>query len=205
MSTAVAPPAPPADKLYTTADLLAMPDDGVERWLIDGRIVEFGRGGGGEPMTMRNKHHSRLESRVCHELESWLDTQAVPRGSVHAGEAGVRLRDEPDLTVGIDVVYLSPDLAARTEADEESTIIVGVPTLAVEIHSPHNTVEEIHLRLTTLRGAGVPVVWFIDPYQRTVGVHRPGRPPLVLNEDQTVDGGAELPGLSVPVARLFRR
>lgn len=202
MTTATA--APPADKLYTTADLLAMPDDGIERWLIDGRIHEF-RGTEAEPVTMRNKHHSRLESRVCHELESWLDTQPTPRGSVHAGEVGVRLRDEPDLTVGIDVVYLSPDLAARTEADHDSTIIVGVPILAVEIHSPHNTVEEIHLRRSTLLGSGIPLLWFIDPYQRTVTVFRPRRPPEGLNEDQTIDGGAELPGLSVPVARLFRR
>jgi Uma2 family endonuclease len=200
---ATATPPAPAEKVYTTADLLAMPDDGVERWIIDGRLHEF-RGGNG-PMTIRNKHHTRVESRVSHLLESWREALPEPRGAVHAGEVGVALREDPDLTVGIDVVYLSPDVAARNESDDGSTIIVGVPVLAVEILSPSDTIENIQTRTTTLRDAGVPLVWVINPYMRTVSVIRPGRPPVVLNEEQELDGSPELPGFRVPVARLFRR
>src|SRR5215203_5961824 len=101
MTTAVATP-PPAKTAATTADLLALPDDGVERWLIDGRIVEVG-------MTIRNKYHTRIQSRISYLVEAWLDTRPEPRGSVHAGEAGVRLRRDPELTVGIDLVYLAPE------------------------------------------------------------------------------------------------
>jgi Uma2 family endonuclease len=202
MSTADAPPAPPAEKLYTTADLLAMPDDGIERWLIDGRIVEFGRGRA-EPVTIRNKFHSRTQSLVNGVLEAWRQAQPKPRGFFFAGEAGVRLRHDPDLTVGIDLVYLPADAAARVMADESTTLIDAVPTLAVEILSPSDTLEENLTRLRTLRDAGVPVVWLLDPYLRTVGVHRPGRPPTLLNETQDLTGDPELPGFRVPVARLF--
>ena len=198
MTTATQTPPPAAPKLATTADLLAIPDDGIERWLIDGRIVEVG-------MTIRNKHHTRVESRVSHCLVQWLDAQPEPRGSVHAGEAGVQLRTDPDLTVGIDVVYLSPEVAAHNESDDGPTILVGVPTLAVEILSPSDTIENIQGRIATFRGAGIPVLWFINPYQRTVSVIRPGRAPVVLNDEQQLDGGPELPGFSVPVANLFRR
>jgi Uma2 family endonuclease len=189
--------APPiVDKLFTTADLLAMPDDGIERWLIDGRIVEVG-------MTKRNKFHAWIESRASHILGSWIDSQPSPHGSAYAGEAGVRLRRDPDLTVGIDLVYLPPDVSSRVMADEETTIIDAVPLLAVEILSPSDTFENVQLKIGKYREVGVPLVWVLDPYFRTVTVHRRNQEPVMLNATQELDGGTELPGFRVPVVRLF--
>lgn len=202
MPTAVETP-PPADKLYTTADLLTMPDDGVERWLIDGRLHEF-RGGNG-PMTIRNKHHTRLQSRLSHLLESWLDRQPEPRGSVHAGEAGVRLRRDPDQTVGVDLVYLAPELSDRVMGDEETTIIDAVPTLVIEILSPSDTIENVTAKINTFRAGGVPLIWLVDPHFHTVTVHRPGQLPTLLNEAQDLGADPELPGFTVPVSHIFRR
>lgn len=203
MATAVeAPPAPPADKLYTTEDLLAIPDDGIERWLIDGRIVEVGNGGS-EPMTIRNKHHTMTQSLVNGELEAWRKTQPKPRGRFHAGEAGVILQHDPDRTVGIDLVYLDAATSARVMADDSTTIIDAIPTVAIEIQSPSNTLEELLSKLALYRNAGVRAVWVLNPYLRTVGVHRPGQPPTLLNETQDLTGDPELPGFRVPVARLF--
>jgi len=197
MATATAlEPTQPADRLFTTADLLALPDDGVERWLIDGRIVEVG-------MTTRNKFHTRIESRVSHLLETWLEGQPEPRGSVHAGEAGVRLRKSPERTVGVDVVYLAPEVSAVVMADEETTIIDAVPTLVVEILSPSDVKEATTRKLKQYRDAGVPMVWVIDPDFRTVTVHRPGARPVMVNDSEELDGGDALPGFRVPVARLF--
>ena len=39
MTTATDAP-PPAEKRYTEADLLAMPDDGIRRWLVNGRFYD---------------------------------------------------------------------------------------------------------------------------------------------------------------------
>ena len=202
MSTAVAPPAPTAEKLYTTADLLALPDDGVERWLIDGRIVQVGNAEG-EPVTIRNKHHTLTQSLVNGELEAWRKTQPKPRGQVHSGEAGVVLQHDPDRTVGIDLVYLDPPTAARVMADDSTTIIDAVPVLAIEIQSPSNTLDELLTKLTLYRDAGVRAVWVLNPYLRTAAIHRPGQPCVTLNETQELTGDPELPGFRVPVARLF--
>ncbi|MFO0848801.1 MAG: Uma2 family endonuclease [Gemmataceae bacterium] len=185
-----------ADTRKTTADLLAMPDDGVERWLIDGQIREVG-------MTIRNKLHTRVESRVSYHLERWLEGQPAPRGSVHAGEVGVRLRQDPDTTVGVDVVYLDPRGAAANAGNDDSTILVGVPTLAVEILSPSTTHEVIRGKTRLYHAVGVSQVWIIDPDLRTVTIPRAGRPPVLLNEEDELDGGPELPGFRVPVAKLF--
>ncbi|HEX4612811.1 MAG TPA: Uma2 family endonuclease [Urbifossiella sp.] len=196
-ATATAPETtPPAGRLATTADLLALPDDGIERWLVDGRIVEVG-------MTIRNRFHARIQSRVSHVVESWLDDQAVPQGSCYAGEVGVRLRPNPDRTVGIDFVYLAPDVTARVTTDDTTTLIDGVPTLAVEILSPSDTIEDITQKVKLFRDAGVPQVWLLHPDFRTVAVHRPVAESVTLNATQELDGGDVLPGFRVPVARLF--
>src|SRR5688572_30356502 len=52
MSTATAP------KLMTVEEFLALPEDGVERWLIRGQLRESRPEQEGEGMTKRNRIHS---------------------------------------------------------------------------------------------------------------------------------------------------
>jgi Uma2 family endonuclease len=203
VTTAVETP-PPVKTVYTEADLLAMPDDGIERCLVGGQIMEKDRDSESATTTVRNKHHTRVQSRLSQIIENWCDSQPEPRGSVHAGEAGVRLGEDPVLTVGIDLVYLAPDLSARVVADEESTIIRAVPTLAVEILSPSNTIESNQEKIDLYLEAGVPQVWMLDGHFRTVTVYRPGHEPVMLNATQELDGGADLPGFRTPVSSIFR-
>jgi hypothetical protein len=114
MNTAVQP------GLMTTEELLAMPDDGVERWLIRGMLREKrGEQVGDKPRTVRNRWHSKLVSTVSHVLEQWRRNQAEPRGEVLGGEVGCRLRRTPDSTVGIDVTYISAEVAARRPEEPE--------------------------------------------------------------------------------------
>jgi Uma2 family endonuclease len=140
-------------------------------------------------------------ARVSQLLLVWLDRQPEPRGSVLCGEAGVRLRRDPDTTVGVDVVYVSAELAAREP--EDTTLIDGVPVLAVEILSPNDTQEEIHEKLDGYLQAGVRVVWVIDPHDRTVRIYRPGMRPALVNDEQELSGEPELPGFRVPAAQFF--
>ncbi len=117
------------------------------------------------------------------------------------GEAGVRLLRDPETTVGIDVVYVSAEVVVRQTDD--TTLIDGVPTLAVEILSPNDTVEDINEKLALYRRAGVPLVWLIDPYDQTVTVYAAGDQPVLFNINQELSAEPHLPGLRVPVSRLF--
>jgi Uma2 family endonuclease len=182
----------------TTEEFLALPDDGIERWLVDGVVREVGKG---KPMTVRNRFHSAVLALVCAELIHWLRQRPLPRGQVLAGEAGVRLLHDPDVIVGIDVVYVSPEVVVRQTDD--TTLIDGVPTLAVELLSPHDTVEEIKDKLALCRRAQVPLVWVIDAYVKTVTVHAAGSQPVLFNVDQELSAEPHLPGFRVPVSRLF--
>jgi Uma2 family endonuclease len=183
-----------ATTLMTTEQLLALPDDGVERWLIRGQLRE-------KPMTYRNRWHSRIMVRVARFLDVWLDQQPEPRGSVLGGEAGVRLTRDPDSIVGIDVVYVSAEVAARNP--EDTTLIDGVPVLAVEILSPNTTQDEINEKIDEYLAAGVALVWIIDPRHRTVTIYRPDQEPELVNVRQELSGEPHLPGFRVPVAELF--
>jgi Uma2 family endonuclease len=179
----------------TTEEMLALPDNGTERWLIDGELRE-------RPMTVRNRFHSRVLVRIAQVLANWLDQQPEPRGQVLGGEAGVRLMRDPDTTVGIDVAYVPAEVIVRQA--EESTLVDGVPTLAVEILSPNDTIEDIREKVATYRRARVPVVWTVDPYDLTVTVYRPDASPVLFNAEQELSCEPELPCFRVPVARLFQ-
>src|SRR4051812_13907841 len=183
-------------RLLTTADLLALPDDGVERYLINGRLRE-------KPLTKRNRFHSRIEARIAQLLGNWLDHQPGPRGEVFSGEAGCILRHDPDTTVGIDVAFFSGEAVRRQS--EDTTLIDGVPVLAVEILSPNDTVEEIHEKTDQYRAAGVALVWLVDPHHQTVQILRPGAEPEMFNVTQELSGEPHLPGFRVRVAQLFGR
>ena len=82
----------------TTADLLAMPDDGRRRWLIRGELRE-------QEVTIRNRFHSIAMARLTGELYVWRSAQPAPRGEIICGEAGVRLPGEPETTVVVDQPY----------------------------------------------------------------------------------------------------
>jgi Uma2 family endonuclease len=183
-----------ATHAMTTEELLALPEDGVERWLIRGELRET-------PMTVRNRWHSRIMARVAKFLDNWLDLQPEPRGAILCGEAGCRLRRNPDTTVGIDVVYISAELAAN-ETDETS-LIDGVPILVVEILSPSETHERVDEKIDGYLQAGVALVWVIDPHDRTVTIYRPEHEPELVNVRQELSGEPQLPGFHVPAAYLF--
>lgn len=187
-------PTPTLTKPLTTADLLAMPDDGMERWLIDGELRE-------RPMPKRSRFRSHIMVRVSQLLANWLDLQPKPRGQVLCGEAGVILSHDPETTVGIDVVYISPELAAQQTAD--TTLIDGTPTLVVGILSPSDKEEETNEKIDKYLEAGVPLIWIIDPHDKTVLVHRPGELPELFNIKHELTADPHLPGCRIPVARIF--
>jgi Uma2 family endonuclease len=53
--------------------------------------------------------------------------------------------------------------------------------------------------------SGVQLVWLVDPDRRTVTVCKSPDESTVLTEADTLDGGTVLPGLELPVRRIFER
>lgn len=181
-------------KLWTHADLLALPDDGIERYIINGDLREAG-------MTRRSFPHSRSMMKVGHELLKWLDANPHLGGRVVGGEAGVRLSVSPETTVGVDAAYVSREVAEATDSD--AYLINGAPTVAVEILSPSDTHEAVKEKIGVYLKYGVRSVWILDPEFKLVTIHRPAQPPLALNVTGRIEQLPELPGFACDVGDLF--
>jgi len=78
------------------------------------------------------------------------------------------------------------------------------PDLAVEVVSPSDTHARIRERLDDYRTSSVPLVWLVDPRRRTVTVIEGDRPPLVLGEQDALDGGTVIPDLRCKVGEFFQ-
>ncbi len=181
-------------QILTTEELLAMPDDGITRELIQGELRE-------SDMTTRGRPHCRVEVRLSTHLFNWLVTQPQPRGQIYAGEIRVRLRRDPDTLVGIDLAYVSA--AVEEQSGKDSSIVEGPPILAVEILSPSDKAEDIADKIHEYLAAGVPLIWYVDPAVRIVISYRQDGRHELFNEHQELTGGDHLPGFSVPVAEIF--
>lgn len=78
-----------------------------------------------------------------------------------------------------------------------------IPNLAVEVLSRHNTPGEMRVKRHDYFTAGVQLVWEVDPVRRTVAVYTSETAVVTLGVDDTLDGGAVLPGFVLPLRELF--
>lgn len=179
--------------VMTTEEMLALPENGMDRELIRGELRE-------KPITRRNRRHSRVETRIAKVLDLWLDAQPEPRGEVVSGEVGFNLSRDPDSSVGIDVAYVSAEVTAR---HPEASYFEGPPVLAVEILSPSDRQEEIDEKVALYLETGVALVWIVNPRFKTVTIFRAGADPAMVNERQELTAEPHLPGFRTAVAILF--
>jgi Uma2 family endonuclease len=77
------------------------------------------------------------------------------------------------------------------------------PDLVVEVMSKRNTKGEMSRKLREYFEAGVRLVWMVDPKKKTVRAHTAVDRSVLLTEDQSLDGGAVLPGFILPLTELF--
>jgi len=181
----------------TAEEFLALPDDGVERWLIRGELRENGN----IDMNRRNPDHSGVMTSVAEFLGAWVRKRPQPRGKVYTGDASFKLRASSLSLVGIDVAYVSAELRAKTPKGRR--VVEGVPILAVEILSPSDVHADWTEKVQEYLDVGVALVWIVDPDFETVTVYRPDAEPVSFNKQQELTAEPHLPGFRVSVAELF--
>lgn len=182
----------------TFEEFMALPDDGTDRELIRG-VVRV-RGVKERGMTIRNRHHARIEIKIGKILDLWLDTRPEPRGQMVGGEAGFRLQGTKESGVGIDVAYASAELVASTP--ESQAIFDGPPVLAVEILSPSDTHKDVAEKIEAYLEVGT-VVWVVDHDLKTVIIYHPGGAHRLLNFGDEIADEPYLPGFRARVSEFF--
>jgi Uma2 family endonuclease len=178
----------------TTEELLALPEDGVHRELINGKLREH-------PMIAHGGPHCLATGNLAGPLGMWRQSTPPPRGQVYVSDAPVRIRRDPDVFVGVDLLCLSPEQSARTPRD--AMFIDEPPVLIIEILSPNDTAEAIAEKVHAYIAGGVPHVWEVNPFYESDLVHRPGALPLLFAGDQELTAEPHLPGLRIITAEIF--
>jgi Uma2 family endonuclease len=117
------------------------------------------------------------------------------------GEAGL-MQLSPGLVRGPDVAFISWARIPGGRVPQEPIPSLA-PNLAVEVLSESNTPGEMGRKRRDYFGAGTRLVWQIDLEARNAGVFTAPTNPTVVRESECLDGGAVLPGFSLPLVQLF--
>jgi len=169
------------EKRYTPEDLLTMPDGKLYE-LVDGRLVE-------RKMSIWSSYVAGvifdLLNSFCRENRlGWVLPEGTSFQCFPALPGRVR---KPDVS------FVRFQRLSLSQATTEGHCPIA-PDLAVEVVSPNDTAYEIDEKVREFLDAGVPLVWVVNPEQRTVEIHRASGPGVILRENDEITGEDIIPG-----------
>lgn len=177
-----------AQPTITADELLRMPD-GERFELVDGELVE--------------REMGSTAGWISNRVGSRLERYAEEHGGVAFGE-GAWYRcynDDPERVRKPDASYIR---SGRLSGDEIPRGYITIPPdLAVEVISPNDVYYDVEAKVEEYLDASVPLVWLINPDNRSVRVFRAGQPVVQLRANDELTGDDVLPGFRCPVAELF--
>ena len=168
------------EKRYTPEDLLTMPDGKLYE-LVDGRLVE-------RKMSIWSSYVAGvifdLLNSFCRENRlGWVFPEGTSFQCFPALPGRVR---KPDVS------FIRFQRLALAQATTEGHCPVA-PDLAIEVISPNDTAYEIDDKVREFLDAGGPLVWVVNPEQRTVEIHRASGPGAILRENDEISGEDVIP------------
>src|SRR5262245_55075720 len=183
---------PASDLLFTTADLLTMPEDGKLYEIIEGELYAS---------TQPNWHHQYACARLLRALENWDEQTGL---GVANGAPGLIFGIHD--AVAPDVVWVSIERLPQVLGEDGK--LHAAPDLAVEVISPgwQNEQRDRDTKLKLYSRRGVREYWIVDWQTRQVEVYRRSRAKLIhtatlLHDDELTS--PLLPGFSCKVSTLF--
>src|SRR5947207_3323187 len=135
-----------AKKLMTAEEFAQLPNDGRRLELVNGEVVE---------LTPNNFGHGEVELSFGAELRAYVNPRSL--GRVSAGDAGFRIRRDPDRVLAPDVCFIAHDRVPPPEARNHGWLDV-IPDLVAEVVSPGDTAREVEEKVEEWLSAGVRLV-----------------------------------------------
>lgn len=176
----------PTPRLMTADELLRLPKDtpaGDRLYELDaGRLVVR------EPP---GAQHAMVQSKLAILLGTHVRRRRL---GIVFGETGVWIARDPDTVKGPDLSFVR---AGRLPGGVAPAGYLTIPPdLAVEIRSPNDRKGKEEARVAALLGAGVRLVWHVEPGQRRATIHASGVVPEPIGEDGVLDGRDVVPGFT---------
>ena len=181
----------PQPKLYTAQDVEQFDAQGYRFELIHGEL---------KPMSPTSRGHGRETMNIAGEI--WHFVREHQLGETYAAETGFWLTKEPDTVLAPDVAFVCND---RLVGLSQDGFVECVPYLVVETRSPSDSQREVAAKIKRWLDFGVRLVIDLDPAGQTLTIHRPGAQSEMLGPGDIFSGYDVLPGLTLPVSRIFRQ
>ncbi|HWE61929.1 MAG TPA: Uma2 family endonuclease [Chloroflexota bacterium] len=186
----------PNTSSMTADELYALPDDGWQYELVEGRLVR---------MPPEGFQASKLAMRLGARIALFVEERALGAVTGEAGGYEISLAGQQDTVLAPDVGFIRDDRLPPHLPFNEEKAVPFAPDLAVEVASPHQYRPELAAKARRYLAAGTQLVWVVWPRHRRVDVWRPGdaQPSVSLGMTDTLDGLGVLPGFTYPLADLF--
>ena len=178
------------EKLLTAEEFERLHDDGNLYELIDGRLRRIPQ------LTM---WQGEVEATLAMRLHAHIQDFAL--GCMSVGKVSFIVRRNPDRVRAADIAFIRQERVPSLEARQH--IMEVIPDLVVEILSKSDTIEAVSDKIDDWLGAGVQLLWIVDPFRRTVTIYQSERDPTLLGEHGVLDGDPVVPGFHCPVAEIF--
>ena len=175
-------------KLMTADELARLPEIGEWYELVRGEL---------RTVALPSMEHAAAVANFGGEL--WAYVRATGLGRAY-GRIGCLLDSDPDTVLAPDVAFIRQE---RLTAAPQPGYWAGAPDLVVEIISPSDRYSEVDEKVADWLAYGARMVLVVNPRWHTVLVHRPGQPPGLLTEEDTLDGADVVPGWQLPVREIF--
>ena len=173
----------------TAAELLAMPEDGYRYELVRGELRKMAPAGA---------EHGELSVSVVLALGSYVKAHNL--GKVYVANTGFLIGVDPDHVRAPDAAFVRQERAAT---GRRTGYWPGAPDLAVEVISPNDRYTEVEEKVSDWLAAGVQLVVLVNPRNRTVTCRRPGQSPVILTEEDMLEGGDVVHGWEMAVGDIF--
>lgn len=122
-------------------------------------------------------------------------------GRMYTSDTGFVLARDPDVVVMPDVAFVRADRLPPEE--EREGFMPLAPDLVIEVLSPTDRMTNVQEKIDLYLAAGTRLLWLIEPRRRGATVHRPGRPPVTLNENDVLDGEDVVPGFRLSINEIL--
>jgi Uma2 family endonuclease len=158
--------------------------------LIDGELVEKPAMGAESSVTV---------GRIFRRLDEWCEQHFC--GLSVTAEAGYRCFPRKPRQVrkpDVSVILCDPRTFIVPSGDFRI-----VPALVVEVVSPHETMNELTVKVEDFLSAGTSLAWVVEPQLRIAFVHRADGSVTKVREPGELSGEVVLPGFNLPLSAVL--
>ena len=179
------------ERLITAQELLLMPDDGIPKELVRGRIVT---------MNVPAPRHGHFCALICRLVGNYAEDEK-DLGRVMTNDSGVVTERGPDTVRGPDVSFYSYKRVPKGALPDGYLDVA--PEIVFEVRSPTDRWSETGAKVNEYLNGAVLAVCVLDPRTESITVYDNDGPPRVFYKGDTLTLPDILPGFEMAIARLF--